>query len=215
MDWDEKLLKVFDIPANILPSVKCSSTVLCRCEKDGVLDQVAVAGILGDQQAALFGQACYKEGEAKCTYGTGCFLMMNTGPEPLASHPGLLTTVAYQLEGQPPVYALEGAVSVCGSLVQWLRDQLQIIESAKQTQDLVQACGPGGSEGLVVVPAFSGLFAPYWREDARGVICGLTAFHEKKHMVKACLEAASFQAMDVLDAMAKDAGHALANLKVD
>ena len=196
LDWDEELLKIFGVPRGCLPTIKTSSEVYCAISEkacDGKMAGVPVAGILGDQHAALFGQGCFSSGQAKATYGTGCFIMMNTGGAPTPSKSGLLTTVGYQLKGQPAVYALEGAVSVCGSLVQWIRDQLELIGDASETEALATACGAGGSEGLVFVPAFAGLFAPHWREDARGTICGLTAFHGKRHLVRACLEAAAFQ----------------------
>lgn len=199
LDWDEELLRVFAVPRNCLPNIRTSSEVYCTIGSgpcSGALSGVPVAGILGDQHAALFGQGCFASGQAKATYGTGCFIMMNTGGAPTQSKSGLLTTVGYQLKGQAPVYALEGAVSVCGSLVQWLRDQLLLINDASETEQLAQDCGPGGSEGLVFVPAFAGLFAPHWREDARGTVCGLTAFHGKKHFVRAALEAAAFQVRD-------------------
>jgi len=215
LSWDEELLTAFRIPRAMLPAVKSSSEVYCVCAPDTGLPGVPVAGILGDQHAALFGQACFNAGEAKCTYGTGCFLMMNTGTEPVPSTHGLLTTVAYQLQGQPPVYALEGAVAVAGSLLQWLRDQLKVLGSASEAEALAAECGAEGSAGCVLVPAFGGLFAPHWREDARGTVCGLTFRHERKHLVKAALDAACFQAFDVLKAMEADCQRKLESLKVD
>jgi glycerol kinase len=174
---------------------------------------VPVAGALGDQQAALFGQTCFAPGEAKCTYGTGAFLLLNTGPTPTVSRAGLVTTVAYQLGGQAPVYALEGSIAVAGALVQWLRDNLGIISRAAEMDELAGRVPDSG--GAVIVPAFSGLFAPHWRADARGVIAGLTAFITRAHLARAALEATAWQVREVVDAMAADSGLALDRLKVD
>jgi glycerol kinase len=178
------------------------------------LEGVSIAGILGDQQAALFGQACFKRGEAKCTYGTGAFLMMNTGEELVRSKCGLLTTLGYQLgKGAAPVYALEGSIAYCGSLIQWLRDNLQIIDDAAKSESLALTVEDNG--GVYFVPAFSGLFAPYWRPDARGLIVGLTAYNTKAHITRAALEAAAFQTNEILLAMQTDAQMKLDTLRVD
>jgi glycerol kinase len=172
-----------------------------------------VAGILGDQQAALFGQACFDPGDAKNTYGTGCFLLLNTGPEPVLSRNGLLSTVAYQIGSSPAVYALEGSIAVAGALVQWLRDNLGIIGTASEVEALAGSVVDSG--GVCFVPAFSGLFAPHWRPDARGLIAGLTGFATKAHLARAALEATAFQTREVLEAMNRDSGVPLRALKVD
>jgi glycerol kinase len=174
---------------------------------------VPVCGALGDQQAALVGQACFGAGEAKNTYGTGCFLLLNTGATAVRSRHGLLTTVGYQRRGHAPVYCLEGAIAVAGSLVQWLRDNLGLIQSAAEIESLAASAADNG--GAYIVPAFSGLFAPYWRSDARGVIAGLTRYVTKAHLARAVLEATAYQTLDVVAAMQKDAGVPLASLKVD
>jgi glycerol kinase len=179
----------------------------------GPVDGVPIAGILGDQQAALFGQCCFDAGEAKNTYGTGCFMLLNTGSDPVVSQNGLLTTVAYQIGGQPATYALEGSIAIAGALVQWLRDNLEIIESAGEVETLARSVDDNG--GIYFVPAFSGLFAPHWRSDARGVIAGLTRFVTKGHVARAALEATAFQTREVLDAMNLDSGVDLTSLKVD
>jgi len=211
--WDDKLLQTFGVPRCALARVCSSSEVYFKAAATSPLPGVRVSGILGDQQAALFGQACFQKGEAKATYGTGCFLMMNTGASPMQSTHGLLTTVGYQRKGQPAAYALEGAVMVSGSLMQWLRDQLEMIAAAPESEALASSVKDNG--GVYFVPAFAGLFAPHWREDARGTICGLTAFHNKAHVVRAALEASAFQALEVLEAMEKDSGSKLLALKVD
>ena len=172
-----------------------------------------VCGALGDQQAALVGQTCFDVGEAKNTYGTGCFLLLNTGNQAVASEHGLLTTVGYQVSGQPPVYCLEGAIAIAGALVQWLRDNLELIDSAPQIEALAQTVDDNG--GAYIVPAFSGLFAPYWRADARGAIVGLTRFVNKGHLARAVLEASAYQTREIVDAMDQDSGVALRKLKVD
>jgi len=213
LSWDNKLLDMFGVPPCALARVCSSSEVYFKAAVDTPLAGVQLSGILGDQQAALFGQACFLPGEAKATYGTGCFLMMNTGESPMQSTHGLLTTVGYQRKGKPPVYALEGAVMVSGSLLQWLRDQLEVISAAPESEALASSVGDNG--GVYFVPAFAGLFAPHWREDARGTICGLTAFHSKAHIVRAALEASAFQALEVLEAMEQDSGAKLSSLKVD
>jgi glycerol kinase len=172
-----------------------------------------VAGDLGDQQAALFGQTCFAPGETKNTYGTGCFMLLNTGPERVESTHGLLTTVAYRLENAPPVYALEGSVAITGALVQWLRDNLGMIQQAAEVETLATTVTDNG--GIYIVPAFSGLFAPYWRSDARGAIVGLTRYVNKGHFARAALEATAYQTREILDAMRLDSGQALSRLKVD
>jgi glycerol kinase len=216
LQWDDDILDVMGIPRNILPRIVPSidSHTWGHTLKDGPLDAtVPVCGALGDQQAALVGQACFDVGEAKNTYGTGCFLLLNTGRDAMASRHGLLTTVGYQVRGEPPVYCLEGSIAIAGALVQWLRDNLGLIESAPDIEALagtVSDCG-----GAYIVPAFSGLFAPYWRSDARGAIVGLTRFVNKGHLARAVLEASAYQTRDIVEAMNKDSGVALQKLKVD
>lgn len=211
VDWDDTLCEELRVPRAMLPAIRPSSQVYG--EAGGPLHGVPVAGALGDQQAALFGQACFDRGDAKCTYGTGAFLLQNTGQAVVSSQAGLISTVAYQLEGQPPVYALEGSIAVAGSLVQWLRDNLGLIGSASDMDTLAGSVPDSG--GAVIVPAFSGLFAPHWRTDARGIIAGLTAFVTKAHLARAALEATAWQVREVVDAMAVDSGLTLATLKVD
>ena len=211
LDWDPELLDAMRVPAAMLPEIRCSAEVYGTA--DGVLAGVPVASALGDQQAALFGQTCFQPGEAKCTYGTGSFLLLNTGPSPVASRHGLLTTVAYRIAGQPAVYALEGAIAVTGSLVQWLRDNLGLISTAPQIEELARTVDDNG--GCYVVPAFSGLFAPYWRSDARGVIAGLTGYITKGHLARAVLEASGWQTREVIDAMNADSDVTLHRLRVD
>jgi glycerol kinase len=209
--WDPELLALFDVPEACLPSIVPSSK-LCG-EAKGLLAGVPIGAILGDQQAALFGQACLKPGEAKNTYGTGCFMLMNTGTRMIPSSCGLLTTVAYQLDGQPPVYALEGSIAIAGALVQWLRDNLGFIKESPEIETLARSVDDNG--GVYFVPAFSGLYAPHWKEHARGVICGLTRFVTKAHIARAALEATAFQTREVLDAMAGDTGVAMTELRAD
>jgi glycerol kinase len=209
--WDPDILAVMDIPANVLPAIKPSSTIFGRATGD--LEGVPVAGVLGDQQAALFGQACYSQGDAKNTYGTGCFMLLNTGQKPIPSRNGLLTTLAYKLGDQPAVYCLEGSIAITGALVQWLRDNLKIIEKSADIESLAETVEDTG--GIYFVPAFSGLFAPYWRSDARGAIVGLTRFINRGHLARAVLEATAYQTREVLDAMEQDSGVKLASLKVD
>lgn len=204
LDWDDELLQVLDIPRPMLPSIQPSSTQAGygATRPDGPLPPgIPVCGDLGDQQAALFGQACTQVGEAKNTYGTGCFMLLNTGRRPVPSRSGLLTTVAYGLEGEV-TYALEGSIAVTGAAVQWLRDNLGIIQSAAETEALAASVEDAG--GIYFVPAFSGLFAPYWDMDARGIIVGLTRYVTRAHLVRATLEAICFQTRDVLEAMAAD-----------
>lgn len=211
LDWAPELLDALRVPAAMLPEIRCSAEVYGTAE--GVLAGVPVASALGDQQAALFGQTCFRPGEAKCTYGTGSFLLLNTGASPVPSRHGLLTTVAYRIEGQPAAYALEGAIAVTGSLVQWLRDNLGLISTAPEVEELARTVDDNG--GCYVVPAFSGLFAPHWRSDARGVIAGLTGYITKGHLARAVLEASAFQTREVVDAMNADSDVALRRLRVD
>ena len=215
LSWRDGLLHAFDIPREALPAIAPSI-----CGDFGVTrpggpfgGEIPVAAVLGDQQAALFGQCCFEVGEAKNTYGTGCFLLMNTGVEPVASHAGLLTTPAYQFAGRPPVYALEGSIAVAGSLVQWLRDNLGIIERSEDVETLADSVPDAG--GVVLVPAFGGLFAPHWDSSARGTILGITARTTRAHIARAALDAVCFQVADVFDAMAADSGRALAVLNAD
>jgi glycerol kinase len=211
LDWDDAILSAMDIPRAMLPAIRPSSGV--HAHATGVLDGVPVAGVLGDQQAAVFGQACFEPGEAKNTYGTGNFLLLNTGPEPVASTNGLLTTVGYQIGDREAVYCLEGAIAVTGSLVQWVRDNLGLFASAPEIEDLAKTVEDNG--GAYFVPAFSGLFAPYWRSDARGAIVGLTRYVHRGHLARAVLEATAFQTREVVEAMNADSGMALESLKVD
>ncbi|MDH3194340.1 MAG: glycerol kinase GlpK [Acidimicrobiia bacterium] len=211
LQWDSGLLEAVGVPQAVLPEIRPSVQVYG--EATGHLAGVPIAGILGDQQAALFGQTCFSAGEAKNTYGTGCFMLLNTGAEPVPSEAGLLTTVAYQLDGAAPVYALEGSIAIAGALVQWLRDNLGIIDSADAIEALAASVQDNG--GVYIVPAFNGLFAPYWRDDARGVIAGLTRYANRGHIARATLEAVAFQTKEVLDAMYLDSGVELAALKVD
>lgn len=195
LTWDAELLKAFSIPEQILPRISSSSEVYGQVA-EGPLKSAAIAGILGDQQAALVGQTCFKSGEAKNTYGTGCFLLMNTGEQPVQSKHGLLTTVAYKLGKQPARYALEGSVAIAGALVQWLRDNLGLIQSSAEIEELAQSVKDNG--GVYIVPAFSGLYAPYWKDSARGVIAGLTRYANKGHLARAVLEAVAFQTREVV-----------------
>jgi glycerol kinase len=214
--WDEEILTVLDIPESLLPRIVPSvdKDIWGHTAENGALKaQVPVCGALGDQQAALVGQTCFAMGEAKNTYGTGCFLLLNTGVTPVQSRHGLITTVGYQISGQRPVYCLEGSVAIAGALVQWLRDNLGIIRNAPEIETLAKAVDDNG--GAYIVPAFSGLFAPYWRSDARGVVTGLTRFVNKGHIARAVLEASAYQTRDIVDAMKKDSGVDLSALKVD
>ena len=211
LQWDSELLAAMDIPRELMPKIMPSSGVFG--ESNGDLSGIPVAGILGDQHAATFGQCAFSPGEAKNTYGTGNFLMLNTGVEPVVSHNGLITTVAYQREGEPARYALEGSIAVTGSLIQWLRDNLQLFESSSDVEALAASVADNG--GIAVVPAFSGLFAPHWDADARGAIVGLTRFVTKAHIARAALEAVAFQTAEVLKAMNSDTGVPLTELKVD
>ncbi|WP_309620133.1 glycerol kinase GlpK [Salinibacterium sp.] len=211
--WDDDLLAQFGIPASMLPEIRSSSEIYGTIESSSLLREVPVAGILGDQQAATFGQAAFDKGESKNTYGTGNFLIVNTGEEIVRSENGLITTVAYQLGNEAPRYALEGSIAVTGSLVQWLRDNLGIISSSEEVETLAASVDDNG--GVYFVPAFSGLFAPHWRPDARGAILGLTRFANRGHIARAALEATAFQTREVLDAVNADFGVDLAELKVD
>jgi glycerol kinase len=210
--WDPGILKAFAIPAQMLPRI-CSSSELYGKITLPALAGTPIAGILGDQQAALVGQACFAPGEAKNTYGTGCFLLMNTGQTPTPSRHGLLTTVAYRFGSQPAHYALEGSVAISGALVQWLRDNLGLISSSPEIEALARTVEDNGD--VYFVPAFSGLYAPYWKDHARGVIAGLTRFATKGHLARAALEATAFQTRDVTGAMEQDSGIALNQLRVD
>jgi glycerol kinase len=216
LDWDEEILRVFGIPRPMLPRIVPSSAA----EPWGYTSRVGpfgaslpVCGDLGDQQAALVGQACFDIGNAKNTYGTGCFMLLNTGLQPVDSEHGLLTTVGYQFGGEPAVYALEGSIAVTGALVQWLRDNLGIIGNSAEVEEVARSVPDNG--GIYFVPAFSGLFAPHWRSDARGVVVGMTRFTNKGHLARAALEATAYQTREVLDAMRADAGIDLTVLKVD
>ncbi|MFC5938292.1 glycerol kinase GlpK [Corynebacterium choanae] len=213
LSWDSTLTAAVGVPDAMLPTIVPSVGIIGEVTVEGPFRGVPIAGILGDQQAATFGQACLRPGEAKNTYGTGNFLLLNTGESIQHSRHGLITTVCYQVAGKPAVYALEGSIAVTGSLVQWLRDNLGIIDSAAEIEALARSVPDSG--GMVIVPAFSGLLAPYWRPDARGIIAGLTRFHGKAHIARAALEAVAFQTREVVAAMNQDAGVELQALKVD
>ena len=211
LDWDEALLDGIGVPRAMLPEICSSSEVYGAAT--GVLKGVKVAGALGDQQAALFGQTCFEVGDGKCTYGTGGFMLLNTGEKPVKSKNGLLTTVGYKIGGEKPVYALEGSIAVAGSLVQWFRDNIGLVKTAPDIETLAKTVKDNG--GCYFVPAFSGLFAPYWRSDARGVIAGLTAYVTKAHLARAVLEATCWQVREVVEAMNADSGVDLICLKAD
>ena len=211
LDWDPEILKIMGIPKAMLPQIRPSSEVYGKCV--GELAGIPVAGDLGDQQAAIFGQTCYSVGEAKNTYGTGNFMLLNTGTKPVQSKNGLLTTLGYKIGSQPAVYCLEGSIAITGALVQWLRDNLGMISASADIETLAKTVEDNG--GAYFVPAFSGLFAPYWKSDARGVIAGLTRYVTKGHIARAVLEATAWQTREVLDAMNADSGVALTALKVD
>ena len=213
LSWDAAIASDLTIPTSMLPEIRSSSEQYGRVRERGVLAGVPIAGILGDQQAATFGQACLSPGEAKNTYGTGNFVLLNTGTEKVMSRNGLLTTACYKIGSQETVYALEGSIAVTGSLVQWLRDNLHIISTAAELEDLARTVDDNG--GAYFVPAFSGLFAPHWRTDARGVIVGLTRFVNNGHLARAVLEATAFQTREVIEAMNADSGVPLKSLKVD
>jgi len=211
LEWDKDILKIFNIPEAILPEIRSSSELYGKAK--GSLSGLSIAGILGDQHAALFGQTCFDPGQAKNTYGTGCFLLLNTGEEPTLSEHGLLTTLGYKIGDAKPIYALEGSVAITGALVQWLRDNLELIQESAEVEELANQVEDNG--GIYFVPAFSGLYAPYWQSNARGVIAGLTRFITKAHIARAVLEATAFQTKELLAAMEKDTGIMLASLKVD
>ena len=216
LDWDAEILDILGIPYQILPSIVPSSdpnhwgSTLAEGPFAG---SIPICGDLGDQQAATVGQVCFNPGESKNTYGTGCFMLLNTGPKIIQSSSGLLTTLAYRFGQAPPVYALEGSVAITGALVQWLRDNLGMIKTSTEVEDLARTVEDNG--GIYFVPAFSGLFAPYWRADARGVIAGLTRFVNKGHFARAALEATAFQTLEIMQAMQRDSGVVLQSLKVD
>ena len=212
LSWDGDLLNLFNIPEAILPRI-CSSSEVYAPATCGEIKGVPIAGILGDQQAALVGQTCFKPGEAKNTYGTGCFLLMNTGDHAVASKHGLLTTVDYKLGHQTAKYALEGSIAVTGALVQWIRDNLGLVESSAEIEALAQTVNDNG--GVYFVPAFSGLYAPYWNDSARGVIAGLTRYATRAHLARAALEATAFQTREVVEAMESDSGIHLDVLRSD
>lgn len=212
LDWSEELLRTFQIPHSLLPRITSSSEVYGQVSH-GPLKGVPIAGILGDQQAALVGQACFEVGLAKNTYGTGCFMLMNTGTQPVMSAAGLITTVAYQFGRGPVHYALEGSIAISGALVQWLRDNLGLIEKSSDVEALAASVADNGD--VYVVPAFSGLYAPHWKDHARGVITGLTRYATRAHIARAALEATAYQTRDVLSAMEHDSGMKLGELRVD
>ncbi|KAI8050042.1 glycerol kinase [Thamnidium elegans] len=214
LQWDDELLKFFDIPKSVLPKL-CSSSEIYGKVKLGIsLDGIPIAGCLGDQQAALLGQKCFENGEAKCTFGTGAFMLFNTGTKPVTSSHGLITTVAFKLgKDEPAIYALEGSMAVAGSSLRWLRDNLRLIKTMEEVSDLAEHVPDTG--GVYFVTAFSGLFAPYWRDDARGTMIGLTSYTNKHHLARATLESMSFQSRAILESMNQDAGTPLKVLKVD
>ena len=212
LDWDDELLTVFEIPRALLPRIAPSSASYGAAQQ-GALKGVPIAGILGDQQAALVGQTCFEPGEAKNTYGMGCFMLMNTGPRPVPSTAGLITTVAYQLGDEPPCYALEGSIAIAGALVQWLRDNLGLIAKSADVEALARQVANNGD--VYFVPAFSGLVAPYWRDTARGAVVGLTRYANRGHIARAALEAVAYQTRDVLEAMEKDSGIPIKELRVE
>ncbi|WP_243546638.1 glycerol kinase GlpK [Pseudodesulfovibrio tunisiensis] len=216
LEWDEEIMKIMGVPAQGLPRIVPSSdeNTWGPTAEDGPFGARApVCGAVGDQQAALVGQTCFAPGEAKNTYGTGCFLLMHTGHEPIKSEHGLVTTLAYQFSGRKPSYCLEGSIAIAGALVQWLRDNLRMFDSAPQIEDLARKVEDTG--GMYIVPAFSGLYAPYWRPDARGVMVGLTRYINRNHIARAVLEATAFQTKDIVEAMNRDSGVELKTLKAD
>lgn len=212
LNWDLEILSAFGIPAAMLPRI-CSSSEVYGTATERVVQGVTIGGILGDQQAALVGQTCLQPGQAKNTYGTGCFLLMNVGETPVPSNSGLLSTLAYKLGSQPAIYALEGSIAITGALVQWLRDNLGMIKKSSDIETLAISVTDNG--GVYFVPAFSGLYAPYWKDNARGVIAGLTRYATRGHLARAVLEATAFQTREVLEAMEKDSGIELASLRTD
>jgi glycerol kinase len=210
--WDDEILSIFNIPRSMLPEIRSSSEHYGNLARTS-LAGVPIAGILGDQHAALVGQTCFKPGEAKNTYGTGCFLLMNTGEKPVASKHGLLTTMAYRFGTQPPVYALEGSIAITGALVQWVRDNLRMIDKSEEIETLAYTVKDNG--GVYFVPAFSGLYAPYWKDTARGVITGLTRYANRGHIARAVIEATAYQTREVVEAMEADSGIPLEQLRTD
>jgi glycerol kinase len=212
LQWDDEILGVFGIPRSMLPAIRSSSEFYGDMKRTS-LAGVPIAGILGDQHAALVGQTCFEPGEAKNTYGTGCFMLMNTGEKPVISKNGLLTTVAYKLGRQPAVYALEGSIAITGALVQWVRDNLRMIDKSEEIETLAQTVSDNG--GVYFVPAFSGLYAPYWKDTARGVITGLTRYANRGHIARAVIEATAFQTREVVEAMEADSGISLEQLRTD
>jgi len=212
LDWDDSLLAAFRIPRALLPAIFASSAYIGAAKLESVAG-VPIAGILGDQQAALVGQTCFEPGAAKNTYGTGCFLLMNTGTRIVPSRAGLITTVAYRFGNAPACYALEGSIAVTGALVQWLRDSLRIIDSPDQVETLAREVEDNG--GVYFVPAFSGLYAPYWNAGARGALLGLTSYATRAHIARAALEATAYQTREVLECMQRDAGVSLPELRAD
>src|SRR3954447_25555626 len=213
LSWDDEIRDVMGVPLEMLPEIKSSSAVYGEVRSGGALQGVQIAGDLGDQQAATFGQTCFSPGEAKNTYGTGNFLLLNTGTKAVASKHGLLTTVGYRIGDEEPVYCLEGAIAITGALVQWLRDNLKMIKAAPEVEDLARSVEDNG--GLYIVPAFSGLFAPYWKSNARGVFAGLTRYVNAGHIARATLEATAYQSREIVEAMNQDSGVDLESLKVD
>lgn len=211
LQWDQDILALLDIPASILPEIKPSSEIYGYTQ--GILPNTPVSGNLGDQQAALFGQTCFSPSEAKNTYGTGCFMLLNTGEQLIHSTHGLISTVGYKIGNQPTVYCLEGSIAIAGALVQWLRDNLKMIDASADIEPLARTVPDNG--GIYFVPAFSGLFAPHWRNDARGVLVGMTRFINRGHIARAVLEATAYQTREVLEAMEQDSGIKLTALKVD
>lgn len=211
LQWDEEILATLGIPATMLPNIRSSSEIYGYSKTP--IAGIPVSGDLGDQQAALFGQTCFSPGEAKNTYGTGCFMLLNTGNRPMTSRNGLLTTLGYKIGDQNPIYCLEGSIAITGALVQWLRDNLRMIDHSNDIETLANTVADNG--GVYIVPAFSGLFAPYWRSDARGVIAGLTRYATRGHIARAVLEATAYQTYEILEAMESDSGIHLSALKVD
>jgi glycerol kinase len=213
LDWDDELCRVIGVPKSMLPEIRPSSQAYGEVKSGGALNGVQIAGDLGDQQAATFGQTCFSPGEAKNTYGTGNFLLLNTGTEAVQSKSGLITTVGYKIGDNDTVYCLEGSIAITGALVQWLRDNLKLIKAAPEVEELASSVDDNG--GLYIVPAFSGLFAPYWKSNARGVFAGLTRYVTAAHIARATLEATAFQSREVVEAMDNDSGVKLESLKVD
>lgn len=213
LSWDDEMLKKIGVPSSILPEIRSSSEIYGYIADGLTCEGLPISGALGDQQAALFGQTCFAPGEAKNTYGTGCFLLLNTGGRIVQSKHGMLTTLAYKIGDSDPVYALEGSIAIAGSLVQWLRDNFGLIRTAQDIENLAATVDDSG--GIYIVPAFSGLFAPRWRSDARGIIVGLTHYINKGHMARSVLEASAFQTREIFDAMKEDSGIELKNLRVD